>query len=426
MPTDAYYELAFALRRERPWKNLYDSQIFAVRHSDGQLSYCCVMGHSGEHLALAIYCGEAGLHTLHNLCIERFMLLEPYLQHEMMLSQDCLMVSFQSKAELPEHALDEVNAYCQAHGLRLRGANAYPVFERFRPHYLPWRIEGETDLLHLREGMEAALEVSRRLKTQSPEALGLMQGDPDGRSIPLLVRQEDGFAWQSLACADTWQPTHARALLTDELAIARARQAKKCAITWGLAIVMHGEPCAPQGTPEGEEPQSAPFFPYVLLVVSLESGLALSATPASDPEDYAPEFTQALLKLLAESGRPLKMLCKDTRTLVFLQELADRIGIPIEQQDSIDALDEVLDHYVDAFSSILDDGLDDDEDNPYSEEEIDAQSLALLRTMLTNPEALHSLPDHLLRELGDVADAGVLPFELCQIIRAEIGRRRKR
>ena len=106
MLSDAHYSLAFALRKAKPWKKLYDSQIFAIRHSDGQISYCSIMGHNGDHLALALYPGESGLHSLRAIFNHDYMMVEPYLQHEMMLAQDCLMVSFESKAELMGRALD--------------------------------------------------------------------------------------------------------------------------------------------------------------------------------------------------------------------------------------------------------------------------------------------------------------------------------
>ena len=424
MLSDAHYSLAFALRKAKPWKKLYDSQIFAIRHSDGQISYCSIMGHNGDHLALALYPGESGLHSLRAIFNHDYMMVEPYLQHEMMLAQDCLMVSFESKAELMGRALDEVNDYCHAHGLKPRGANAYPVFERFRPHYYPWHIEDEADQLHMLEGMEAAMDVVRRLETQTPEALGLDAGDPDGRSIPLLTKKEDGFVWESLACADTFKPAYAAALLTDELAAARARQAKMLAEEWGCAIVMHGDPLATEGTPEGEEPQSAPFFPYVLMVVSLESGLILSATLASNPEDYAPEFTQALLKLFAESGRPRRLLCKDERTFTFLSGLADHLSLRIEQKADIDMLDDMLDHYVATFSLLTgdDDPDGEDEDN---DEINDEEVMAFLHAIITHPEALQSIPDNILRDLLSAASMGALPFELAQAMRAEQERRQK-
>ena len=68
---------------------------------------------------------------------------------------------------------------------------------------------------------------------------------------------------------------------------------------------------------------------------------------------------------------------------------------------------------------------DGDEGDADGGEESDEQMIAFLHAVLTNPEALHSLPDSLMRDLIDVAGTGVLPFELCQIIRAEAERRKK-
>ena len=426
MLSDAHYELAFALRKAKPWKKLYDSQIFAVRHSDGQTSYCSVMGHNGDHLALALYPGESGLHSLISIYNSDYETVEPYLQYETLLSQDCLMVSFQNKSEITDKALDELNAYCRAHGLRLRGANAFPLFERFRPHYYPWHIEDEANQLHMLEGLQAAMDVCRRLETQPPEALGLVAGPISGREIPLLVRKEDGFAWQTTTARNTYSRTYAAAVLTDELALARAKQAKRRTDEWGCAIIMHTEPTAPKGTPKGEQPQSAPFFPYLLLIVSLETGLIIDMFMADNPEDYAPCFTQELLRFIAEKGKPRRLLCKDARTLAFLTPLASRLGLNLKRQDAVEALDDALMKYTQSYSPLAEGIYPDEEDDGEDNDMTDDVALAFLHALITTPEALRRIPDDKLRDLLALATSGLLPFELCQTLRAELERRRKK
>lgn len=61
MIPDALYDLAFAFRKTKLWDQLYDTQLFAVGHSDGSVGYCSVMGRMREHLALGVYPGLPGL-----------------------------------------------------------------------------------------------------------------------------------------------------------------------------------------------------------------------------------------------------------------------------------------------------------------------------------------------------------------------------
>ena len=58
---DRLYELAFALRKAKPWKTLFDSELFALSLPNGETGYCSVMGFLGEHLAIALYVGNHGL-----------------------------------------------------------------------------------------------------------------------------------------------------------------------------------------------------------------------------------------------------------------------------------------------------------------------------------------------------------------------------
>lgn len=146
---------------------------------------------------------------------------------------------------------------------------------------------------------------------------------------------------------------------------------------------------------------------------------------ADNPEDYAPCFTQALLRFIAEKGKPRSLLCKDARTHAFLSPLAGRLGLRLKRQNAIEELDEVLMKYTQAYSPLAG-GCGPDEDDGDDDDISDDEVLAFLRALITNPEALRRIPDDKLRALLAIADAGILPFELCQTLRAELERRRKK
>ena len=104
------YDLALAFKKVKLWQKLMDSQLFAVRHSDGTTGYCCVMGMLGEHCALAVYPGEAGLNSCRKMFIDDPD-LDVFDKHELNFSQDCVMVSYQLKGALNKREVAEVNAY---------------------------------------------------------------------------------------------------------------------------------------------------------------------------------------------------------------------------------------------------------------------------------------------------------------------------
>lgn len=61
--TDTMLEAAFRFREAEAWRDLTDSDIFAVRLSDGTTAYCSVMGNAGAHYSLGVYIGDGGFST---------------------------------------------------------------------------------------------------------------------------------------------------------------------------------------------------------------------------------------------------------------------------------------------------------------------------------------------------------------------------
>ena len=112
MYPDKLYQLAFAFRKAKLWKSLYDSELFAVTLPDGEIGYCCVMGAAGEHLALALYVGSSGLDSYRLLQEVGDMDVSPLKASEIMLSQDCLQCSFENKDMLTPEELSALTPRC--------------------------------------------------------------------------------------------------------------------------------------------------------------------------------------------------------------------------------------------------------------------------------------------------------------------------
>lgn len=159
-PTDEQllelYQAASAFKKAEPWKGLSDSDLIGVENpEDKTIGYCSVMGRIGQHYALGVYLGEKGLAGF-------FELLEkaagtPY--HQALHYQDCLMCSFEDREQLDKADRAQIKAL----GLSFRGRNAWPMFRRYEPGYLPWFInQAECIFLThaLRQTLIAAEEIN--------------------------------------------------------------------------------------------------------------------------------------------------------------------------------------------------------------------------------------------------------------------------
>ena len=143
---------------------------------------------------------------------------------------------------------------------------------------MPWALTDETEQQHLLEAMDALLEISRRLSTEDPLALGLIEGDPFTHPIPLLTATPDGYRWDSYTLQKPDAPALPAGKIEDELALARLKKRKKPCAPWALAVFM-------SPTPVQAKPAQVPYFPYLLCVVDTGSGKVLTLTPPRKIDD---------------------------------------------------------------------------------------------------------------------------------------------
>ena len=100
MISDKLYELAFAYKRTRLWESIWDTEIFAVKLSDGRIGYITVTGAASRHYSLGVYIGSKGLDSLRIMARADQTAASPLEFQEQVLQQECLQCSFESKEEL--------------------------------------------------------------------------------------------------------------------------------------------------------------------------------------------------------------------------------------------------------------------------------------------------------------------------------------
>lgn len=87
MASDRLYELAFAYRKTKLWEKIKDSQIFAVKLSDGRIGYLSVMGFGGEYRAIGLYIGEERWNSLCTIAKVNSYLIDELDNEEYYMSQ---------------------------------------------------------------------------------------------------------------------------------------------------------------------------------------------------------------------------------------------------------------------------------------------------------------------------------------------------
>lgn len=385
MYPDRYYSLAFAFRKEKLWKHLYDTELFAVSLPNGEIGYCSVMGSLGEHLALALYAGSKGLDSFRFLMESDRESMNFLKAQEVMFSQDCLQCSFGGKDELTPQELSEARSFASAHGFAIRGANAFPQLACYRPSCCPCPITKQEDLELICTALEAALAVGEKLKDTDKSLLGFREGPAYDRAVPLLTPSEEGFRWSLHPLPPKQPASYPEAVLGDELFIARLKKAKRSRHTWVCDLVMIPQPFA------GDELCSM-RFPYTLLTGIYETKAALPTEIVTDPKREAERMLRFLGNQMLEHGVPQEIQVIDERTYTLLKNLAEPLAIRLALQSGNKFLDELEEFLLAYFDAPEPDMADDEAD--------------YLADLLMSNDAMAASPEELLELLGLHAEQG--------------------
>lgn len=400
MISDRLFEKAFAYKKTKLWKQLWDSQLFAVELSDGRLGYVSIMGKLGEHCALALYIGAEALHSgyfslYQTDSAETMMLFEnesPFKENERLLRQECLQCIFDRKDMLEAEELEAARSYARRHGIRMAGAKAYPQLWKFVPNHYPWMIKDDEDQRLLGEALEAAVALAKVLEDQSQEEIGLTDYREEKESMLLIKRSEEGFTLGRTEIPAPPEKHWPQPKLENEIALAYLKKMKKAGI-WQCELIHLLEPVQ-------EKPDEAPVFPMMLMSVEQESGFCLPMQYVCEYEENPDELMEFYLAAVRRSEVcPAEILARDQRTYVFLKGFCGKLGIPIRIEEQLPMLDQVERDFAESFE--LDEWDDDDYDMDDMDDVGDMDDLLeemedMLKTLMeTDPEVLSQFLDRM-------------------------------
>jgi len=401
MPTDRLYDLAMQYKETKLWKQLYDSELFAVKLSNGELGYCSVMGELGEHIALGLYVGRDGLDS-YRILGESDETRNMLAVREAMVSQSCLQCSFENKDALSPGEIKAAQKYAKSHGLTYRGKKAYPQFLKYRPAHFPWPLKDEADEQLLYEALSAALEIAEKLKKDNKRSLGFINDAPYDRTIPLLENAGEGYRLSLTELPERQEVQYPSPIIEDELLIARLKKSKKTSPAWECEVIMFPSPMSEEpADDEGKvlSPENAPFFPYTMLMVDLKSEMVLPNEMIADWDNEAEKLITALGRTMSECGVPAELRVRDERTQRLIAGFAAQIGVKVVLCDDLSLLDEVEEDMLTHFL-----GGDDQEEDRAS------QMFDVLMDM--DDETLLTMPPEVRQQLQVLDREGILPAEL--------------
>jgi hypothetical protein len=329
-PTEAewkrLYDAALAFRDTAPWTWMTEERVFGIQDPEaGETYYACIMGELGEHLALALYEGGAGLAGLWQMRLD-----PPEHPMEALLLQRCLMASFEDREGLEQQDRDVLKRL----GLKVRGRGAWPLFRSYLPGYAPWFITG-AQARSLTTGLEQALLASQRSKTE-PDYVPLPQ-TPAGPYLVRVPSETEGWKEEMRSAEAPTAESLTAAVLVD---VERVHRLKDTLPKTQGVVEMDGF-VSPAGVRGGDG--GRPYFPTVILSVDQKSGMVLGSY-LSEPGAISQNFGEQFLEI-AENLQmlPARVHVVSEEVQAFLEPFAGPLGVQVRRVRRLKMLDEARD-----------------------------------------------------------------------------------
>lgn len=329
-------EAALRFRSAKPWELIDDSMIFAVRLSDGETGYCCVMGNGGEHYGISMYKGRNGFGTY--LTTISGIYNNPFLSFT---NYRCINCDFENATDLRLDKAEKelIKKVAQQSGLKISRPKGYPEIIKYDKGHLYTTLDeqSEKDIVTC---LKAGIEVNNILrKTPSAEwesmSLSPMRGYPSpngGTTIPYLIPHEDGnYTWETTETPPLEEEEDPEIEFNNNELIADLKALKKVGIYC----------CRLTSIPMPITTDYGMYYPQVLIVVRKMDGFMI---PVMNDSDSISEFPESFGDTLINLGTiPATIEVSDAETKNLLADFCKKSDIRLSTVSSMPMIDEALD-----------------------------------------------------------------------------------
>jgi hypothetical protein len=317
------YELARQIGAMAPWTLMDETEIFAVYDPESdQTGYVSIMGSLGEHRAIDVYLGNAGLRGF--LALQDS---DDRPQPTLIMSTPQLQLSFEEKGYLEQEDLFIIYEL----EYKPQDRNMWPMFRCYRPGFAPWFLEND-EISFLQAVLEQTLAVLNNPVERKQVERNLVKEK-------ILVREgrrtRAGMIWTS----ETWPiypPDEELAFIIDAELGEAVRWLPKSdqRVFLDLQILL---------TPIQEKKGERPGFAYLLAFMDAQSELMLhfnTLTVKNGWHTFMTELPEHILRgLKAIGARPKRLLIRDKIIFDMMTVMQKKLGMALENVTEMPAMD---------------------------------------------------------------------------------------
>jgi|GEM_PF-5800796 len=312
------YDLAFEYYQTKLWKRLWDSEIFSCKLEGDRIGYISIMGKAGSFIGVALYIGDVGLNSL-QMIRSKEQSDDPLADFEELLSQECLMCSFESEWNRFKEEEHYLHAYCSDNDIKYNSQKYLPAFERYRCNCVPWKFSNQ-DARDMILALQCCLEVNQKLGRRRPKTLGIMENKGFDQEVVHLEKRNDDFIWDKVIIRN---PETVARYEKGEFTNSQYKSlTKKCDESWMMDIFV--SPGAVQSNK-----RKPPYFPYILLIVNPHIEMIYTCVAAHEVNSIK-SLNNEFYDVLKQQGLPKSITVKNERTYAFCEDICERLDIKLK------------------------------------------------------------------------------------------------
>jgi len=326
------FKLAHEIRQIEPWKDLHDSDWFAIKDpANGEVQVVAIMGMQEEVFSVQLYRPEEGIRFWNNVITHGE--IDP---HSIIFQQRMLECEFCDDEDLPDEDIEFYNT----HGLKDNQAHAIPVFRKTEPSLYPWFLEEEdAQMLCHALLLTQTYHQNRQAYQRSIFTPTDMHGYPE---IPLYSLKKGAASDK----ATNWgvqkitfpkaPPQKSPGSMPDDLFLNKFHNKKKQLTHWEIAssYISH---------PSQDDEISPPYYPIITLCVDP------NAENPPEPDINHPHLDKAsvLRKVFTQAVEnygylPTELRVATPLALQAFDGITQAYGIKLTQTDSLPSLNGLL------------------------------------------------------------------------------------
>ena len=324
------YDLAINIKRQAPWKTLWDRDIITIILPDAdEPFYCSIMGKNEECYAIGVYLGYEGFMSYLRLASDTEN-TPPFI---LGFEQKCLMCYYGDREEV----LSEDREIYKALDIKFRGRNEWIYFRSMDPGFYPWHINSEQADLMIKVFQQLTI-VFDQISDGSIKA----NFDDDDTIMRSFSQTENKWVSNVMEMPPISMEMQ-YLIFSNELLVASLKKRKKNNQQLELGLIY-------MPMPVKENKNDRPYMPQFLLMVDKKSGLIIDQHLIDLNESVENVIIGMLVHFIETYGRPAQIFVRDELTSRYIHDFCEKIKIKLTLDYNLDTMYSVLLELLDSFN----------------------------------------------------------------------------